>query len=189
MLWAQGHANEEAGSVNLPHIVRHESRPDELRAAMRVCWKSHKPKPVVRMSRRSQPVFGLPGFSEHVSIAKRGMFPELSVPFQSLQGTFRKLFIIQRHFLDLWTFCLNSIADLGISGLAIEGLDSYDAHFQPVLSAMQGAQNSRNTGHLSVSTGAPTPVASARPPSRQAERDVNYDVTRDPRIRDPKVSS
>ena len=96
MLCAQGHADEEAESVTPPHIVRHESRPDDLRAAMRDCWKGHKPKPVVRTSRRSQPDFGVPGFSEHVSIAKRGMSPEMSISFQSLEGKFRKLFIIQR---------------------------------------------------------------------------------------------
>ena len=100
MLCAQGHADEEAGSVTFPHIVSHESRPDELRAAMRDCWKSHKPKPVVRTSRRSQPVFNVPGFSEHVNIAKRGMSPEMSVSIQSLEGKSRKLFIIQRHFSD-----------------------------------------------------------------------------------------
>ena len=104
MLCAQGHADEEAGSVTFPHIVSHESRPKEFRAAMRDCWKSHKPKPVVRTSRRSQPVFGVPGFSEHVNIAKRGMSPEMSVSFQSLEGSSRKLFIMQRHFLDLEIF-------------------------------------------------------------------------------------
>lgn len=139
MLCAQGHADEEAGSVTFPHIVRHESEPKELRDAMRGCWKSHKPKPVVRTSRRSQPVFGVPGFSEHASIAKR----------------------------------------------AIERLDSYDAHFQPIVSTMQGEQDSRNKGHISVTTDAPTPVASTFPPSHQVERDINYDVTRDPRIRNP----
>ena len=174
MLCAQGHADEEARSVTFPHNVRHESRPDELRAAMRDCWKSHKPKPLVRTSRRSQPVFGMPGFSEHVSIAKRGMSPEMSVSFRSLEGNFRKLFIIQRFVLDLETFCLDKKADLGISDLAIEGLDSYDAHFQPILSAIQGAQDSRNNGHLSVSNGAPTPVASAFPPSHPVERDIDY---------------
>ena len=184
MLCAQGHADEEAGSVTFPHTVRHESRPDELRAAMRDCWKGHKPKPVVRTSRRSQPVFGAPGYSEHVSIAKRGMSSEMFVSFQSLDGNFRKLFIIQRHFLDPETSCSNKKADLGISDLAIEGLDSYDAHFQPILSAIQGAQDSRNKGDLSVSTG-----ASAFPPSHQVERDIHYDVTRDPRIKDPQASS
>ena len=185
MLCAQGHADEEARSVTFPHVVRHESGPDDLRAAMRDCWKSHKPKPMVRTSRRSQPVFGVPGFSEHVSIAKRGMSREISVSFRSLEGNFRKLFILQRYFLELELFCLNKKADLGISDLAIEGLDSYDAHFQPILSAIQGAQDSRNKGHLSASTGAPTPVASAFPPSHQFERGIDYHVTRDPRIRDP----
>ena len=185
MLCAQGHADEEAGSVTFPHIERHESEPKELRDAMRGCWKSHKPKPVVRTSRRSQPVFGVPGFSEHVSIAKRGMSPEMSVSFQSLEGKFRKLSVIQSDLSDLETFCLYKKADLGISDLAIEGLDSYDAHFQPMLSAMQGAQDSRNKGNLSVTTGGPTPVASAFPPSHQVERDTNYDVTMDPRIRNP----
>ncbi|KAM0801184.1 hypothetical protein BDR22DRAFT_821041 [Usnea florida] len=185
MLCAQGHADEEAGWVTSPHIVRHESRPDDLRAAMRACWKGHKPKPVVRTSRRSQPDFGVPGFSEHVSIAKRGMSPEMFISFQSLEGKFPKLFIIQTRFFDLETFRFNKKADLGISNLAIEGLDSYDAHFQPLLSAIQGAQDSRNRGHLPVSTGAPTPAASAFPPTPQVERDIHYDVTRDPRIKDP----
>ncbi|KAL9136176.1 MAG: hypothetical protein Q9175_002609 [Cornicularia normoerica] len=141
-LCAQEYANEEAGSVTFPHIIRHEPHPDQLRVAMRDGWKSHKPKPVVKTSRRSQPVFGVTPFSEHVGIAKR----------------------------------------------AIEELDSYDAQSQPTLSAIQCAQDSRNTGHFSGSSGAPTPIVSVFQPSRQVERDVNYDATRDPRVRDPRAS-
>ena len=55
---------------------RQEPRPDDLRAAMRVGWKSHKPKPVVRTSRRSQPDFGVPPSKSHVGIAKRGAYAE-----------------------------------------------------------------------------------------------------------------
>ncbi|KAF6219827.1 hypothetical protein HO133_003652 [Letharia lupina] len=142
-LCAQEYADDEAGPGNSPQNIRQEPRPDELRAAMRLGWKSHKPKPVVRTSRRSQPVFGVPPSSEHVGIAKR----------------------------------------------AIEELDSFDANFQPTLSAIQRAQDSRNAGNFSGTNGAPTPIASDFPPSRQVEREVNYDATRDPRVGDPRALS
>lgn len=141
-LCAQEYANEEAGPPTFPQNISQEPRPDDLRAAMRLGWKSHKPKPVVRTSRRSQPVFGVPPSNEHVGIAKR----------------------------------------------AIEELDSYDAHFPPTLSAIQQARESQSTGHFSGSNGAPTPITSAFPPSRQVERDVHYDAARDPRVRDPASS-
>ena len=104
MLCAQVHADEEAGSVTFPHIVRHEPQPDDLRAAMRDCWKSHKPKPIVRTSRRSQPVFGAPGFSEHVSIAKRGMSPEMSISI--VGGQFSQAFHYLKTFLRPRNFLL-----------------------------------------------------------------------------------
>ena len=78
--------------------------------------------------------------------------------------------------------------DPGISGTAIEELDSYDAHFQPTQSAIQRAQDSQNTGHLGGSNGAATPIAGAFAPSSEVERTVNYDATKDPRVRDPRVS-
>ena len=74
-------------------------------------------------------------------------------------------------------------------GEAIEELDSYDAHFQPTLSAIQRAQDSRNTGHFPGPIGAPTPIASAFPRSPEVERAVSYDATKDPRVRDPRASS
>ena len=59
-------------------------------------------------------------------------------------------------------------------------MDRYDTYFQPTLSAIQRAQDSRNTRQFSGSSGAPGTF----PSSRQVERDVNYDATRDPRVRD-----
>ena len=56
--------------------MRQEPRPEDFRAAMRLGWKSHKPKPVVRTSRRSQPVFGVPPSKGHVGIAKKGVYSE-----------------------------------------------------------------------------------------------------------------
>ena len=78
--------------------------------------------------------------------------------------------------------------DPGISGTAIEELDSYDAHFQRTQSAIQRAQDSQNTSLFCGSNGAPTPIAGAFPPSSEVERAENYDATKDPRVRDPRVS-
>lgn len=72
-LCAQEYANGEAGRAAFPQSMRQEPRSDDLRAAMRLGWKSHKPKPVVRTSRKSQPVFGVPPSNEHVGIAKRAI--------------------------------------------------------------------------------------------------------------------
>ncbi|CAF9934813.1 MAG: hypothetical protein ALECFALPRED_006153 [Alectoria fallacina] len=142
-LCAQEYANGEAGPVAFHQNKRQEPRAEDLRAAIRVGWKSHNAKPVVRTSRRSQPVFGLPPSNEHVGIAKR----------------------------------------------AIEELDSYDAHFQPTLNAIQQAPDNRNTGHFPGSIGVPTPIARAFPPPYQVEREVNYDASRDPRVREPRALS
>ena len=75
-LCAQEYENQRTGSNNLPQHIRQEPRPDDFRAAMRIGWKSHKPKPVVRISRRSQPVFGGPSSNGHVAIAKRGVYSQ-----------------------------------------------------------------------------------------------------------------
>ena len=77
--------------------------------------------------------------------------------------------------------------DPGISDIAIEELDSYDAHFQPTQSAVQRARDSQNTSHSGGSNGAPTPIAGALPPS-EVERAMNYDATKDPRVREPRDS-
>lgn len=76
-----------------------------------------------------------------------------------------------------------------ITNLAIEELDSYDAHFQPTLNAIQQAPDNRNTGHFPGSIGVPTPIARAFPPPYQVEREVNYDASRDPRVREPRALS
>lgn len=81
-LCVQEYANEEAGPITIPQNIRPEPSPNDLRTAMRLGWKSHKPKPVVRTSRRSQPVFGVPPSNEHVGIAKRGVFSGLFLPIQ-----------------------------------------------------------------------------------------------------------
>ncbi|CAD6581517.1 MAG: hypothetical protein ASARMPRED_000634 [Alectoria sarmentosa] len=125
-LCAQEYANGEAGPVAFPQNKRQEPRVEDLRAAMRVGWKSHKAKPVT---------------------------------------------------------------DVRITNLAIEELDSYDAHFQPTLNAIQQAPDNRNTGHFSGPIGVSTPIARAFPPSYQVERDVNYDASRDPRVREPRALS
>ena len=78
----QVYASEEAGTVTIPQNIRPEPPPNDLRAAMRLGWKSHKPKPVVRTSRRLQPVFGEPPSNEHVGIAKRGVYSGLFLPIQ-----------------------------------------------------------------------------------------------------------
>ena len=78
--------------------------------------------------------------------------------------------------------------DPGISDTAIEELDSYDAHFQPIQNAVQRARDSQNTSHFGGSNGAPTPIAGAVPPSSEVERAMNYDATKDPRVREPRVS-
>lgn len=74
------YAVEEGGPATFPQNIHSEPRPDDLRDAMRLGWKSHKPKPVVRTGRRSQPVFGAPPSNEHVGIAKRGVYARLLLP-------------------------------------------------------------------------------------------------------------
>lgn len=73
-------------------------------------------------------------------------------------------------------------------GTAIEELDGYDAQLQPMMSAIQLAQDSRSTGQFPGPNGAPAPIQNASPPSSEVDRAVNYDATKDPRVRDPRAA-
>ena len=73
-------------------------------------------------------------------------------------------------------------------GIAIEELDRYNAQIQLMMDAIQRAQDSRNTDQFPGSNGAPTPIASAFPPSSEVGRAVNYDATKDPRVRDLRAA-
>ena len=57
------------------------------------------------------------------------------------------------------------------------------------MNAIQRAQESRMTDQFAGSNGAPTPVASASRPTSELGRTVNYDATKDPRVRDPRAAS
>lgn len=79
-------------------------------------------------------------------------------------------------------------ANLEVPGIAIEELDSYDAHFQPTLREVQKAQDMRNTDHLFGSNGARTPNASSSPHFSEVERAANCDATKDSMVKNPRAS-
>ena len=79
--------------------------------------------------------------------------------------------------------------DSGTSGSAIAELDSFDAQFRPIMSAVvQRAQDNQNPCHFPGTNGAPGPIASILAPSSELERAINYDATKDPRVRDARAS-
>ena len=161
---------------------------------MRFVWKSHKPKPVVRTSRRSQPVFGQTPSYGHVAIAKRGTCAKQFLLTRHCNYSDKKCcksqeVLCPRTSLQARETTLEERTDSGTAGVAIEKLDSFDAQFQPILNAVQRAPDNPNPSHFPGSHGTSMAITGVFPPSSEPERAMNYDATKDPRVRDARASS
>ncbi|MCJ1460995.1 hypothetical protein MMC28_011377 [Mycoblastus sanguinarius] len=65
------YADHEAGGDNIIQQPPQELRPQSLNGAMRQGWRRTGPKPLIKVNRRSQPVFNLQASNDYVGAAKR----------------------------------------------------------------------------------------------------------------------